>query len=188
MIIPAVYAFAGKEGMSAGPGLIFVNLPKVFNSMGTLGFFIGAVFFIIVAVAAVTSSISVMEAIVSSAIDHFKWSRLRSSIYVSIYTFIFGVIVCLGYNKLYFELHLPTGTAQVLDLMDYISNSVFMPLVALSTSILIGWIAKPEYIIDEVTLGGVKFSRAALYKVMIKYIVPIMLVCLLINSAGIIKF
>ena len=63
-----------------------------------------------------------------------------------------------------------------------------MPLVALSTSILIGWIAKPEYIIDEVTLGGVKFSRAALYKVMIKYIVPIMLVCLLINSAGIIKF
>lgn len=188
MIIPAVYAFAGKEGMSAGPGLIFVNLPKVFNSMGTLGLFIGAVFFIIVAVAAVTSSISVMEAIVSSAIDHFKWSRLRSSIYVSIYTFIFGVIVCLGYNKLYFELHLPTGTAQVLDLMDYISNSVFMPLVALSTSILIGWIAKPEYIIDEVTLGGVKFSRAALYKVMIKYIVPIMLVCLLINSAGIIKF
>lgn len=118
----------------------------------------------------------------------FKWSRLRSSIYVSIYTFIFGVIVCLGYNKLYFELHLPTGTAQVLDLMDYISNSVFMPLVALSTSILIGWIAKPEYVIDEVTLGGVKFSRAALYKVMIKYIVPIMLVCLLINSAGIIKF
>lgn len=183
MIIPAVFAFSGKEGMSAGPGLIFVNLPKVFNSMGNAGTIVATIFFFIVAVAALTSSISVMEAVVSSVMDRFKISRKKASVLVSVYALIFGVIVCLGYNKFYFELKLPNGSvAQILDLMDYISNSVLMPIVAFLTCILIGWIAKPKYIIEEVTIGGVKFQREKLYVIMIKFVAPILLLCLLINS------
>ena len=69
MIIPAVYAFMGVEGMSGGPGLMFISLPKVFHEMGKLGVVIGILFFVMVTFAAVTSSVSVMEAIVSGLME-----------------------------------------------------------------------------------------------------------------------
>lgn len=185
MIIPAIFVFMGKDGMSAGPGLLFVSLPKVFAEMGTFGAVIGLVFFLIVSFAAITSSISVMEAIVSSVMDKFHLSRKKSSILVMIYTLVAGVIVCLGYNVLYFEVKLPNGSvAQILDILDYISNNIFMPLVAFLTSILIGWVVGPEYVIDEISSSG-KFSRRLLYIVMIKFIAPILLLVLLIKSIGI---
>ena len=188
MIIPAIYVFSGQEGMSAGPGLMFISLPKVFQAMGGAGTIIGALFFIMVAFAAVTSSISVMEAIVSSAMDYFKFSRRKSAIIVAIYSVIGIVVVCFGYNRWYFELPLPNGAiGQILDVMDYVSNNIMMPVVALATCILIGWIAKPETVIEEVTIGGVKFRRRRLYIVMIKYVVPLMLVALLLQALGIIK-
>ena len=186
MIIPAVFTFMGLEGMSAGPGLMFVSLPKVFQAMGKAGGFIGILFFLMVIFAAVTSAVSVMEAIVSSIMDKFHYSRRKSTTIVTIYSLIFGLIVCLGYNKIYFEFELPNGTVgQVLDIMDYLSNNIFMPLVALCTCILIGWVAKPETVIDEVTIGGYKFGRKGLYIAMIKYIAPILLFVLLVQSFGI---
>ena len=186
MIIPAVFTFMGLEGMSAGPGLMFVSLPKVFQAMGKAGGFIGILFFLMVIFAAVTSAVSVMEAIVSSIMDKFHYSRRKSTTIVTVYSLIFGLIVCLGYNKIYFEFELPNGTVgQVLDIMDYLSNNIFMPLVALCTCILIGWVAKPETVIDEVTIGGYKFGRKALYIAMIKYIAPILLFILLVQSFGI---
>lgn len=185
MIVPAVFAFTGKEGMAGGPGLIFISLPKVFDAMGVVGKIIGPVFFVIVSFAAVTSSVSVMEAIVSSIMDAFGFSRKKSSVLVTVYTLIAGVIVCLGYNKLYFELTLPNGSvAQILDVMDYISNNVMMPLVAVAESILIGWVVKPKVIIDEVTGEKIEFRRKGVYVVMIKYVVPVLLMILLLNSFG----
>ncbi len=189
IIIPTVFAFAGKEGMSAGPGLIFVSLPKVFDAMGLVGKIVAPVFFLIVSFAAITSSVSVMEAIVSSLMDAFHISRNKGSVIVIIYTLITGVIVCLGYNLLYVEVTLPNGSVgQVLDILDYISNFVLMPIVAILTSILIGWIVKPKMIIDEVTKSGCKFSRKWVYIVMIKFIVPAMLIILFLQALGVIKF
>lgn len=188
MIVPAVYVFMGREGMSAGPGLMFVSLPKVFDAMGLVGVVIGTLFFIMVSFAAVTSSVSVMEAIVSSIMDKFELSRKKSAVIVTIYALVFGTIVCLGYNKLYFEVTLPNGTTgQILDVMDYISNNCMMPLVALLTCILIGWIVKPKVIIDEVTLGGNRFGRRRLYIVMIKFAAPVLLLILLLQSIGILR-
>ena len=187
-IIPAVFTFMGRDGMAGGPGLIFISLPKVFDAMGIAGKFIGPVFFLIVSFAAVTSSVSVMEAIVSSIMDAFGISRRKGSVIVTVYTLVAGVIVCLGYNKLYFEITLPNGSgAQILDVMDYISNYVMMPLVAFLESILIGWVVKPDVIIEEVTAGKIKFRRKGLYVVMIKFVVPILLLILLLNSFGMIN-
>ena len=93
MIIPAVYVFMGRDGMSAGPGLMFISLPKVFNEMGIAGDIVGLIFFMIVAFAAVTSSVSIMEAIVSSLIDRFHWSRRKSAILVTVYGLIAEIIV-----------------------------------------------------------------------------------------------
>ena len=189
MIIPTVFTFMGVEGMSAGPGLIFVSLPKVFDAMGIVGKVIAPVFFLIVSFAAVTSSVSVMEAIVSSLMDAFHITRKKGSVIVVIYTLITGVIVCLGYNVLYMEVSLPNGsTGQILDILDYISNNILMPLVAILTSILIGWVVKPKVIIDEVSKGGYRFTRKGIYIVMIKFVVPVLLMILLLQALGIIQF
>ena len=188
MIVPAVFTFMGTEGMSAGPGLMFVSLPKVFQSMGAAGGVIGTIFFLMVSFAAITSSVSVMESIVSCMIDKFHISRKKSTVIVTVYACLVGIIVCLGYNALYFELKLPNGaTAQILDVMDFISNNLLMPLVALLSCILIGWVVKPQVIIDEVTLGGYKFGRKRLYIVMVKFIAPVLLAALLLQSFGILN-
>ena len=188
MIVPSVFVFMGKEGMSAGPGLMFVSLPKVFENMGNIGTVIGTLFFLMVLFAAITSSVSIMEPIVSSIMDRFHLSRNKSTVIVLVYALVFGTIVCLGYNKFYFEVNLPNGTVgQILDIFDYLSNNIFMPLLALLTCILIGWIAKPKTIIDEVTKNGEKFGRRTIYIVMIKFIAPIMLFILLLQATGIVK-
>lgn len=186
MIIPAVFIFMGMDGMGAGPGLMFVSLPKIFAAMGGAGHVIGAAFFLMTAFAAVTSAVSVMEAITSSLMDAFHLSRNRAATFVSLYAVVGGIIVCLGYNLFYFDLVLPNGAVgQILDVLDYLSNNCIMPLVALFTCILVGWVVKPQAIIDEVTLGGYKFSRKGLYVVMMKFIAPVLLFILLLQSVGI---
>lgn len=187
MIIPAVYTFSGTEGMSAsGPSLMFVSLPKIFAAMGPIGNVIGCLFFAMVLFAALTSSISILEAIVSSFIDKFKVTRTKGVAIGTVIALVAGIVVCLGYNLLYFEATLPNGaTAQILDIMDYISNNILMPVVAIGTCVLIGWIAKPKTVIDEVEKSGVIMGRKILYTVMIKFITPILLVILLLKSLGV---
>lgn len=189
MIIPAVYTFMGREGMQAsGPSLMFVSLPKVFAAMGGIGNIIGFLFFAMVLFAALTSAVSVMEAVVSSFMDEFHISRLKAAVIETAIAVAGGLLVCLGYNKLYFDIVLPNGThAQILDIMDYISNNALMPVVAIGTCILIGWIVKPKVIIDEVEKSGCKFSRRKLYLVMIQYVAPVLLVILLLKSIGILN-
>lgn len=187
MIIPAVYTFMGKEGMAAsGPSLMFVSLPKVFSSMGNIGNLIGCLFFAMVLFAALTSAVSVMEAVVSSFMDKFHISRIKAAAIETGIALVGGLLVCLGYNMLYFDITLPNGAhAQVLDIMDYISNNCLMPLVAIGTCILIGWVVKPSTVIEEVEKSGSKFGRKKLYIIMIKFIAPILLVILLLKSLGV---
>lgn len=189
MIIPAVFVFMGTDGMSQqGPGLMFISLPKVFAEMGKIGNIIGCLFFAMVLFAALTSAISIMEAVVASFIDAFKMSRIKATSTVGITALVGAAIVCLGYNKLYFEVNIPIAeNVQILDIMDYISNNILMPIVSIFTCILIGWVVKPQTIIDEVEKNGTKMSRKKLYVVMIKYIAPVMLFILLLKSIGIIN-
>ena len=188
MIVPAVYTFMGTEGMSAGPSLMFISLPKVFQAMGSIGTLVGVVFFVMVAFAALTSSVSVMEAVVSSVMDRWHVSREKATMGVGVYSIIAGVIVCLGYNLLYFELRLPNDSVgQILDVMDYISNFVLMPVVALASCVLVGWVIGPKSIIDEVRRNGERFGRAKLYVVMIRIVAPVLLLFLLLQSLGLFK-
>ena len=194
MVIPAVYTFMGREGMSnSGPDLMFKALPKVFGAMGPiLGGIIGTLFFLTVAFAALTSSVSILEAIVSCAMDKFHWDRKKSVLAVSGLAAVLGIVVCLGYNLFYFEAILPNTpagkNAQVLDIMDYVANYILMPVVSITTCVFIGWIAKPETIIHEVTLNGESFGRKKLYVIMVKYVTPVLLMLLLLQALGILKF
>ena len=185
MIVPAVYTFMGTEGMSAGPSLMFISLPKVFEAMGAIGTVVGAVFFVMVVFAALTSSVSVMEAVVSSVMDKWHIDRSKAAIGVAIYALLAGIVVCLGYNALYFELRLPNDSVgQVLDVMDYISNYVLMPVVALATCVMVGWVLGPKSIVEEVSRNGERFGREKLYNVMIKVVAPVLLLLLLLQSLG----
>ncbi|MBQ3089114.1 MAG: sodium-dependent transporter [Oscillospiraceae bacterium] len=188
MIIPAVYTFMGPEGMSSGPSLMFISMPKIFSAMGGIGIVVGIAFFVMVTFAALTSSVSIMEAVTSSFMDEFHLKRKTSVLLVTLGAFIMGTIVCLGYNLFYFDLTLPNGAVgQILDILDYASNNILMPLVSIATCILVGWVAKPKAIIDEITLNGERFPREKLYVVMVKYVTPIMLLFLLLQSLGIVK-
>lgn len=183
MIIPAVYVFMGTEGMGAGPGLMFIALPKVFDHLGAFGMIIGMVFFLMVLFAAVTSAVSILEAIVSSVMDKFGWSRSKSVCIMAGTGFVWSVVVCLGYNVFYFEYTLPNGaTAQILDIFDYVSNNLLMPILAIFTCILVGWVVKPKLLVGEMRLNGYRFRRKKLYIVMLKYVVPIMLTVLLLTA------
>ena len=188
MIIPAVYVFMGPDGMSTGPSLMFVSLPKIFSAMGAAGIVVGTLFFATVLFAAITSAMSIMEAVVSGMIDKFKMSRRKATAIEGVLALAIGIIVCFGYNIFYFAVKLPNMTepkAQLLDIMDYLSNNILMPVVAIATCILVGWIIKPKTIIDEAEKNGEKLGRKGLYKVMICVVAPILLAALLLMSLGI---
>ena len=188
MIIPAIYVFTGTEGMASGPSLMFVSLPKVFASMGIAGHFIGALFFVMVLFAALTSCVSIMETLVANCMHIFKKTRKQMSLMICIYALVTAVIICLGYNVFYFEYQLPNGaTAQLLDIMDYISNSFLMPLISFLTSIFVGWIIKPKWIVEEMEVGNVKFTKKKLYAFMIRYVVPVIMAILFLQSTGILS-
>lgn len=185
MIIPAVYVFFGVEGMASGPSLMFISLPRVFQEMGALGTLIGIVFFVMVLFAALTSCVSIMETLVANCMELFHTSRRKTSLVIAVLSAAAAVVICLGYNLLYFELPLPNGsTAQLLDLMDYISNSFLMPFISLLTCIFVGWVIKPGYVCEEMEKGGCKFPRKKLYTVMIRYVAPIMMAVLFVQSTG----
>jgi len=184
IMIPVVYAFQGFEGLEkSGPSLLFVSLPKIFEAMGAIGTYVGIAFFVLVVFAALTSSISLLEAMVSVAMDKFSWGRKKAVAIFFVFSVVIALVICFGYNVFYFEYTLPNGVkGQLLDIFDYISNNILMPVVALLTCILVGWIIKPKTIIDEVRLNGEKFSREKLYVIMIKYIAPIFLVLIFLSS------
>ena len=177
MVVPAVYIFSGEAGTKAsGAGLMFITLPKVFEQMKG-GMFIGALFFILVFLAALTSSISLMEAVVSSIMDRFKVGRIPACLICLVLSVLLGVPSSLG-NGVWSNITI-LGM-DFLTFFDFISNNVLMPIVALATSIMIGWVLGADTIIAELTKNNEKLGREKLYRVTIKYIAPVLLVIILV--------
>ncbi len=188
MIVPAVYVFSGTEGMGAGPSLMFVSLPKVFAAMGKAGIFVGILFFVTAVFATLTSCISVLESITANCMEIFHTSRKKTVLILSVIYLAASAVIALGYSVFYVEVVLPNGsTGQLLDIMDYISNSVMMPFIALLSTILIGWVMTPDYVIDEMERNGKKFRRKKLYRIMIRYVAPVLMFILFLQSTGILS-
>lgn len=182
MIIPAVFVFSGGDSsaLQAGPGLMFITLPKVFGNM-KFGNVVGTVFFLLVFFAALTSAISLMETIVSILRDKLGWTRKGTCVFVTILAVVMGVPSSLGFGPLSF---ISWMGMSVLDIMDFVSNSVLMPIVAFFTCIFIGFVIKPSTIADEVKVTDGTFKGEKLFAVMIKWIAPIFLVLILLSSVA----
>lgn len=179
MIIPAVFVFSGgdQSALGKGPGLMFATLPKVFNSMNG-GSFIGTIFFLMVFFAALTSSISLMEAVVSNIRDKFNISRKACCLITLATSVVLGTISSLGNGILS---NFKIIGKDFLSFLDFASNSIIMPIVAFLTCIFIGYVIKPKSIIEEIEITG-KFKSKILFVVVIKYIAPICILLILISS------
>lgn len=189
MIIPAVFAFSNgnMETLQAGPALMFITIPKVFDSMG-LGTFVGILFFLLVLFAALTSSIALTESAVSTFQDELGWNRKKSVIILAIIMIVLGSLSSLGYGPLS---TIKIIGMQFLDFFDFLTNSVMMPLAAIAVSLLVTRIIGTKKIEQEITLNNNKFKRQKVFNFMIKYLCPIFAAIILIssvaNALGIIK-
>ena len=175
MIIPAVFAFSGKESLNAGASLMFITMPKVFDSL-QLGGFIGLVFFLLVLFAALTSAISLMECSVATLMEQLHISRKKASFVMIGEMLLLGIPISLGYGVLGWIQ--PLGMT-LLDFFDFVTNSCMMPVAAFSTVLLIIFVTKISTVSDEVKISSA-FKREKIYNFVMKYIcVPTLFVILL---------
>lgn len=179
MIVPSVFIFSNGsvDQLKAGPSLMFDMLPKTFQSI-PMGNILGFVFFLLVFFAALTSSVSLMETVVSIVQDKFRLKRLTVCLIVIGGCVLLALPSALGYS-------IWSGVKilgfQILDLFDFAANSVIMPIVALLTCIFVGYIIKPKSIIEEVESAG-PFKQKKFFEIIIKYIAPICIFAILVSS------
>ena len=179
MIIPAVFAFSGgdPDTLNAGPSLMFITIPKVLVSMG-FGTPAGILFFLLVFLAALTSNISLTETCVGTLSDELGWSRRKSTLVFGVYAVLLGSLASLGYGVLG---DLKIIGMQVLDFLDFISNSVMMPIAALAICILVVRNIGLKTMADEFERNSA-FKRKPVYNFSMKYLAPFALVIILISS------
>ncbi len=179
MIIPAVFAFSGgdMETLQAGPSLMFITIPKVFESMG-MSNVIGAIFFFMVLFAALTSAISLFETSVATFMDELGWSRTKSNIVMLVIVIALGTACVLGFGAWNFVQILGMS---ILGFFDFLTNSLMMPISALFTCILIMRVVGRDKVAEEVKLSS-QFKRQKLYNFVIKYLAPVFLIIILISS------
>ena len=185
MIVPVVYMFAVKTGtpvkeaMNAGPGLMFITLPKVFATLGAAGPFVGLAFFALVIVAALSSAIALCEACVASVCDLLQLERKPATFFTGAVILFIATFSALGYGA---WADVTVCGQQFLDFFDFITNSVLMPIFAASTCIFIGWVLKPKVIEDEVEAEGRPFRAKVLYRFMVKYFAPVFVIAILVSE------
>ena len=182
MIIPAVFAFSGGDATSlqAGPSLMFITIPKVFESMG-LGRLVGIMFFLLVLCAAVTSSIALTESAVSTFQDELKWGRKKATVVVGAIMIALGSLSALGYGPL---AGVKIIGMQFLDFFDFLTNSVMMPIAAFTTCLLVSKVIGVKKIEEEVLHGEGTFRRKKIFNFMIKYLCPIFAAIILLSSVA----
>ena len=182
MIIPAVFAFSGgdPDTLQAGPSLMFITIPKVFANMG-LGTGVGILFFLLVLFAALTSSIALTESAVATFEDELGWGRKKSTVVIGLIMIGLGTLSSLGYGPLGFVKILGM---QFLDLFDFLTNSVMMPIAAFVTSLLVSRVVGIDKIEEEICHGESKFRRKKIFVVMIKYLCPIFALIILLSSVA----
>ena len=182
MIIPAVFSFSGGDPntLQAGPALMFITIPKVFDSMG-LGTVVGILFFTLVLFAALTSSIALTESAVSTFEDELGWERHRSTFLIGGIMLVLGSLSALGYGPLS---SITIFGMQFLDFFDFLTNSVMMPIAAIATCLLVARVVGVKKIEEEVTLDGKPFRRKAIFNFMIQYLCPIFAAIILVSSVA----
>ncbi len=178
-IMPAVFAFGIDP--QAGPGLVFETLPFVFGQMPAGGV-IAILFFVALLVAALTSSISMLEVAVAYLVEEKKLSRLSSCAVLFVLCWVIGAICSLSFGPLS---HIQIGGGNIFDFLDSLSSNVLMTLGSLFTVIFVGWRLKKTDVYDEFTNGGTLSRNSKIFGVLwflIRYIAPVAIIAIFISG------
>ena len=177
LIVPASYLCTGGDPAAVGSGGLFESLPLIFNSM-PFGSVSGCAFFILLSLAALTSTIAGFEVIVTALKDRLGVPRLKGIILMSVYTLILGGIISLGYGVLSW---IRFGEMYLLEFFDFLTGTIMMPLVVLFTCILVGYFFKTKLILDEMDLKEQSVMRTVLM-FMIKFVCPICIAVIFLTN------
>ena len=179
IIIPAVFAFSSTpESVLAtqGPSLMFIQLPQIFNAI-PLGRVIGTIFFLLVFFAALTSSISLLEAIIASFCENGKMSRIKACLIVSGIVIVLGTLSSLGFGVLDV---ININGKSILDMFDFAANNILMPIVAILTCVVASWFIDKNMLPNEI--GLIKPASKGYFNVMIRYVAPTCIAIILISG------
>ena len=182
MIIPAVFSFSGgdPEALGAGPSLMFITMPKIFDSMG-FSRIIGTLFFALVLFAALTSAIALTESAVSTLADETSLGRVYSTLFIGAVMLILGSLSCLGYGPL---ADVKIIGMQFLDFFDFLTNSIMMPIAALCICLFVRNRMTVALAVQEVEQDGHRFHRRKIFEFMIQYVCPVFVVIILVSSVA----
>ena len=179
IIIPAVFVFGGGASAlgASGSSLMFVQLSNVFNQMPG-GAIIGALFFVLVLFAAITSSVSLVEAIVAVLTENGKMKRITACLIVFGVIIVFGTLSSLGNGILSSFKIFGLG---ILDAFDYVANNVLVPVVAIITCVFAGWFIGKEILPKEIGIDKCKWQKTY-FNVVVKYVAPICILVIMVTG------
>ncbi|MFP3874948.1 MAG: sodium-dependent transporter [Thiohalophilus sp.] len=182
-IFPIIFANSMEPG--AGPGLIFISLPLAFGHMPA-GVLFGTLFFVLLSFAAWTSSISLLEPVVTWLVETFHWRRVTATLYSGILTWLLGVVSVFSFSDWAFEFEFAGQLKQngVFDILDILTTNIMLPLGGLFIAIFAAWFMSREASRDELGLGdGVRYN---LWRVLVKFVTPAAILLVFLNLIGVI--
>lgn len=177
MIFPAVFAFGIAP--SSGPSLVFITLPGIFQQMPG-GDFFGAIFFILLAIAALTSTISLLEVVVAYFSEELKITRRKATAIATIAISALGVFASMSFGPLKdFTLF----GKSVFDLLDYTASNILLPLGGLLIVLFVGWFAGKRIVRQELSNdGALRLRYFSTFNVIVKFIAPVAIAAIFIYS------
>ncbi len=181
MLFTFLYQYG--SGPAKGPGLVFISLPSAFYEMGILGNFFAVIFFIALAFAGLTSSVSLVEPMVQYFIDRFNWSRLKASVSMGLFFYLFGIVAILSNIDGYKEL-LTWGDKNFFDWVDYITAAIMLPFGGLIMAIFVGFVIEKQRV-EAVLKPQLGFAFEAWY-FSLRYITPVAMFIVMLNLMGVV--
>ena len=182
-IFPAVFAFGIKP--DEGPALIFITLPNIFQSMPG-GYFWAIIFFILLAIAALTSTISILEIVVAYVSEELKLSRKKATIVSATLIYMLGIFCTLSQGPLD---NLGLFGKNLFSIFDYLAANIILPLGALIIAVFTGWFLGKRNVRDEITNGGrFKGRLFSTFMTIIRFVAPIAIAIVFLNGLGLIDF
>ncbi|WP_373899106.1 sodium-dependent transporter [Haloimpatiens sp. FM7315] len=180
VIFPAVFAYGFKPGQ--GPGLIFVTLPAVFKAMPYGGVF-ATLFFLLIAIAAITSTISLMEVVVACVSEQFNMNRKKAVALITVGLFLLSIPSNLSFG--------PWANVKIFgknffDFFDFITSNIFLPVGGILVCVFASFVFGVKNTITEITSDGIyKFKLKNLFVIGIKFVAPILIGIILLHSIGV---
>ncbi|WP_339820137.1 sodium-dependent transporter [Paenibacillus sp. FSL R7-0216] len=178
IIFPTTASF-GLES-DAGPSLVFIALPAAFSAM-PLGAFFGGLFFILLAIAALTSSVSLLEVPVTYVMDRWGWGRGKSVTIISVLVLLIGLPSVFSFGAV--PVFTDMGGKSFFDWLDFMTSNILLPLGGLITTVFAGYFWK-----NAAEAAGLKAGWFRVWLFMVRYIAPVLVFLVLLHTTGIIKF